>query len=225
MPRPEPRLSVNKLGEYLTCGASRRKRILGDAKYPKNFIAPRYNDFYAVAPQYLASNPFDDDIITAAISEIQNRQQGTEWDEQNKILNVDLLGNLVDITDQLPGEGLSLTPLPNSQDDLVIDSVTVSVRPEILIRGSFRGREVIGALKFYLPKSSPLDEETADYITTTVHQHLSTYPPCSGEIDYRLCLVADVPSRSVYAAPRSFTRRRQDIVAACGEIAARWPSI
>ena len=225
MTRQDPRLSINKLGEYLTCSASRRRRILEDAKRPKDFIAPRYNDFYAIAPQYLASNPLDDGIITAAIAEIQGRQPGTEWDEQNKTLNVDLLGNLIDIPDLLPFEGLTMTALPTSQRDLEISGVTVSVRPEILITGTYRGRDVIGALKLYLPKTYPLDQETADYIATTVHQHLATHPPRNGDIDFRLCFVADIPSRAVFAAPRSFTRRRSDIEAACEEIEARWPTI
>ena len=225
MARPDPRLSINKLGEYLTCGALRRRRILNDAKHPQGFIVPRYNDFYAVASRFLESNPLDAAIIYAAIDEILARAPGTEWDEQNKSLNVDLLTNLVDIPDLLPLEGLRMIAMPNVQNDLEIAGVTVSVRPEILLTGTIRGRDVMGALKLYLPKSYPLDQTTADYITTTVHQHLSTFPQLDAEIDYRLCLVADVPTRTVYAAPRSFTRRRNDIEAACEEIAARWPSI
>ena len=225
MPRPDPRISVNKLGEYLTCSASRRRRILEDAKDPKSFIVPRFNDFYAIATQYLVSNPLNDGIITAAIEKIQSRQPCTDWEEHNKMLNVDLLGNLMDIPDLLPLNGLTMTALPLSQDDLTIAGVAVSVRPEIPIRGSDRGRDVIGALKLHVPKSFSLDDETADYVATTVQQHLATYPPCGGDIDYRLCFVADVPSRAVFAAPRSFTRRRKDIEAACEEIAARWPSL
>lgn len=225
MPRQEPRLSINKLGEYLTCGAARRRRILEDAKHPKDFIAPRYNDFYAVAPLYLQSNPLDESIIAAAINEIQGRQPGSEWEEQNKTLNVDLLTNLIDIPDRLSLNGFTVTAMPNTQNDLDIAGVAVSVRPEILLTGTVRGRNIVGALKLYLPKTFPLDETTADYITTTVHQHLTTNPPQDGEIDYRYCFVADIPSRAVYSAPRSFTRRRSDIEAACDEIATRWASI
>jgi hypothetical protein len=141
------------------------------------------------------------------------------------VLNCDLLGNLLDIPDLLPLDGLTLTALPNSQTDLSISGVAVSVRPEILLRGVHRGQEVIGALKLYLPKTYPLTAATADYITTTIHQHLTTYPPAPIPVDYRLCFVADVSARTVFAAPRSYTRRRSDIVAACEEIAVRWPKI
>lgn len=42
--RERPRISVNKLGEYLTePNPSRRRRILLDQKEPKDFILPYYD--------------------------------------------------------------------------------------------------------------------------------------------------------------------------------------
>ena len=87
----------------------------------------------------------------------------------------------------------------------------MSVRPEILLTGTVRGRDVMGAIKLYIPKTYPLDLQAADYITTTIHQHLTTYPPRNAEIDYRLCFVADMPSRTVFTAPRSFTSASETV--------------
>lgn len=223
--RESPRISVNKLGEYLTCNATRRRRIIADAKRPKDFIVPRFNDFYAVALRYLTSSPFDDRIVEAAVAELHNREPGSEWEEQNKGIVLDLLGNLLDVADLLPVENVTYTELPNSQADLEIAGVSVSVRPELQIVAEAKGVRTLGALKLYLPKTFPLDEESGAFVATTVHQHICAYPPVDLEVDHRLCLVADVPSRTVYAAPRSFTRRRNEIAVACEEIAARWPAV
>lgn len=223
--RIDPRLSVNKLGEYLTCTAIRRRRILLDAKRPKNFMGPRYNDFYAFAPQYLVSNPLDPDIINNAIDEIQGRQFSTPWDEQNKPLNIDLLTSMLDIPDLLPLEGLTLTALPKDQQHLIIGGVTISVRPEILLTGTHRGREIMGAIKLYLPKTYSLDRATGEYIGTMVHQHLTTFPPQAGIVNRQFCFVVDVPSRAVYTAPGSYIQRRTNVQVACDEICAVWPTI
>ena len=40
----EPRISVNKLAEYMEANSIRRKKIVYDAKYPQKFIVTRYKE-------------------------------------------------------------------------------------------------------------------------------------------------------------------------------------
>jgi hypothetical protein len=223
--RSTPRISVNKLGEYLVAKAGRRRRILEDAKRPPDFIAPRFRDFYEVGPRFLASSPLDDNIVVTAIDSIHSRPVGSEWDEQNKMLNADLLTNLLDIPDLLDIERYSVTELPDAPPTMTIGAVEVSVRPELQLNITQRGRDLNGAIKLYTPKSFPLNQESGDYIATLVHRYC--VQTCAGkdEVDYRHCYVVDVPSREVFTAPRSYSRRMSDIEAACLEIAALWPQI
>ena len=223
--RTTPRISVNKLGEYLVAKAGRRRRILEDAKRPPDFIAPRYRDFYETAPRFLASSPLDDNIVASAIDSIHSRPVGSEWDEQNKILNTDLLTNLLDIPDLLDMERYTVTELPDASARMTIGEVEVSVRPEVRLRITQRGRELGGAIKLYTPKSFPLNQESGDYIATLVHRYSAQNDIGDHEVDYRHCYVVDVPSREVFTAPRSYSRRMSDIEAACLEIAAVWPQI
>ncbi len=223
--RTLPRISVNKLGEYLVAKASRRRRILEDAKRPPDFIAPRYRDFYDAGPRFLASSTLDDNIIATAIDSIQSRPVGSEWDEQNKVLNTDLLTNLLDIPDLLDIERYEVEELPDAPITMTIGEVEVSVRPELHLRITQRGRELSGAIKLYTPKSFPLNQESGDYIATLVHRYCAQADIGGVEVDYRHCYVVDVPAREVYTAPRSYSRRMSDIEAACLEIAALWPQI
>jgi hypothetical protein len=223
--RPSPRISVNKLGEYLVAKAARRRRILEDAKRPPDFIAPRYRDFYEAAPRYLSSSPLDDNIIATSIDSIQSKPVGSEWDEQNKVLNTDLLTNLLDIPDLLEVERYTVVELPEAPLTMTIGAVEVSVRPELQLTFTLRGRDLAGAIKLYTPKSFPLNQESGDYISTMVHRYCAQTYVGDFEVDYRHCYVVDVPSKEVYTAPRSYSRRMSDIEAACHEIAVLWPQI
>lgn len=223
--RQLPRISVNKLGEYLVVKAGRRRRILEDAKRPLDFIASRYRDFYDVGPRFLSSSPLDDAIIVDRLEAIQARPTKTEWEEQNKVLNSDLLTNLLDIPDLIDINRYTITELPDAPPTITIGAVEVSVRPELLLRITQRGRELAGAIKLYTPKSFPLNQESGDYIATLVHCYCSQSTSIQNEIDYRHCYVIDVSSREIYTAPRSYSRRMADIEAACLEIAAQWPLI
>jgi hypothetical protein len=44
-------------------------------------------------------------------------------------------------------------------------------------------------------------------------------------VDFRDCLIVDVFGKLVFAAPRTYRRRWQEIEAACQEIALVWPTI
>lgn len=223
--RELPRISVNKLGEYLVAKPARRRRILEDAKRPPDFIAPRYRDFYEVAPNYLSSNPLDDEIVVSAIENIQSRPVGSEWDEQNRVLNCDLLTNLLDVPDLIDIDRYSVSALPHAPDTMLVSGVEISVRPEMQLVYSSRGRELHGAIKLYTPKSFPLSQESGDYISTLVHRYCAQSGIGADQMDYRHCHVIDVPAREVFTAPRSFTRRMADVEAACLEITALWCAV
>lgn len=223
--RQLPRISVNKLGEYLIAKASRRRRILEDAKRPLPFIPSRYRDFYEAGPKFLSSSPLNDAIIVDWIETIQSRAVGSARDEQNKNLNIDLLTNLLDIPDRIELERYKVTKLPDTSMTMKIGAVEVSIRPELLLEITQQGKVLTGAIKLYTSKSFPLNQESGDYIATLIHRYCAQSNTIMGDTDYRHCHVVDVPTRTVYTAPRSYSRRMADIEAACLEIAVQWPQI
>jgi len=45
MPKTKkPKVSANKLGEYMSASPSRRNEIVKNQKYPKGYVVTRYND-------------------------------------------------------------------------------------------------------------------------------------------------------------------------------------
>lgn len=53
-PKP-PRLSANKLGEYMSVGPTRRRAIIYDAKFPSDAIRPFYSQAGEAISQFIAS--------------------------------------------------------------------------------------------------------------------------------------------------------------------------
>lgn len=63
--RAVPRISLNKLGEYMNASASRRKRIIAEQREPKTFIVARYTDAMDVICDYFQDDSRDDEILQA----------------------------------------------------------------------------------------------------------------------------------------------------------------
>ncbi|MCP4133685.1 MAG: hypothetical protein GY754_22140 [bacterium] len=223
----EPRISLNKLGEYLVTRVLRRQRILKDQKYPKGFIVSRYNEVERIVCHFLASGATDDEMILNAIDDFIHRRPGSDWEYQNQELSAEALTHFLDLVDGINLRGLTVTEKPTvEQNSLFIEGVQVSVRPELVLHGTDKqGVEFSGGIKLYFSKHNPLEEKSAGYVSSLLHEFLRVneeYFPAPG---YKHCLVVDVFAGKIYSAPRSYIRRLGEIKAACHEIAAVWASL
>jgi hypothetical protein len=220
--RRAPRISVNKLGEYMTATPLRRRRIVQDQKRPKGFILPRYNEAQDAITKYLADGKQDASLLLSEIERLNLAPSATEWESSRKRLACEAMQSFLEMADVIDLEGLRATQGGNDQPRLSIGGLEVSVRPEILLSGTDRhGRPTAGALKLYFSKTNPLTQDSADYISTTVHAFVEAHmQPTYAEP--RHCRVIDVLGQKVFTAPRASARRRSDLAAACEEIARAW---
>jgi hypothetical protein len=220
--RRAPRISVNKLGEYMTATPLRRRRIVRDQKQPKGFILPRYNEAQDAIRKYLSGRKQDAGLLLSEIERLSEAPSATEWESSRKRLASEAMQSFLEMADEIDLDGLRATLGGNDQPRLSIGGLEVSVRPEILLTGIDRhGRPTAGALKLYFSKTSPLTEDSAAYIATAVHAFVEAHMrPAHAEP--RNCRVIDVFGQRVYTAPRASARRRSDLAAACEEIARAW---
>lgn len=228
MPREDPRISITKLGEYLTTNPLQRQRILEDQKRPPAFQVARYTFAQNSIVRFLSDGANNETLIVGAIDETDRQVPTTDWDAQRWALCGEALEAFLNgYSGLLTLDGLSITPGDQAGDSILVHGVEISVRPEVILRGrDRRGNALIGAMKIYLSKNNPLGQEAGEYVATVVHRHAEELLKADGEtVALKLCLVYDVFARALYTAPRSFQRRRQHIEAACQEIAARWPTI
>lgn len=218
---PEPRISLNKLGEYLTATPSRRKRIILDQQDPKPFITTRYSDARTEILQFLASGMTDDSSLVAASKRLRLDNSGTEFSCLDRVASAEAIENFLETTDQIDLGDLVVIPVENSASETMqIGSVSVSIRPDAYLKDPMTGK-IKGAIKLHFPKTTPLSKLAAEYVGAAIKVFLQQEKNSSA-VDYRKCYVIDVSTRTVTAAPKSHVRKMNDITAACEEIDARW---
>lgn len=223
-PRTSPRISVNKLGEYLLANPVRRRRIISDQKYPADFIVARYRDAVDPIVRFLSSDSRDEQIISEAIDRLASRPVATDWQDQDRALSIEALESFLSCADQLPADGVAYSAGDADPERLTFAGVEVSVRPELLLTRSTPNGAQVGAFKIYVVKSFALTDDSAPYIGAVLQQFATDHLTPRGMPDYRLCGVLDVFTGRVFMAPRAYRNRLSHVEAACEEIARAWPT-
>ena len=218
-----PRISVNKLGEYLVVGPGRRHKILHDAKFPSDFIRPIYRTATDVISSFIAGGLSDIAALERAMEALGNESPNTVWDQRRINSNIDALETFSNMIDAIDLRGAAAQLGPHQSDHLTRSGVAVSVRPEIILRGTRRGQPVVGGLKLHFPKANPLGAQAASFVSAALAAHLQETQ--SDAVDPTLCSVVDVSSAAFFAGPSATRQRLRAVDDGCAEIAARWPTI
>src|SRR5690606_3156557 len=94
---------------------------------------------------------------------------------------------------------------------------------DVVLRGTYRGKNVVGALKFHFSKSNTLTNDAGLNVATVMLQYVETYLLTTGDVaSARHCAVLDVFTKSWHRAPTAFRVRRNTVAAACQEVALWW---
>lgn len=223
-PRTDPRISINKLAEYLKASPARRQSIVRDQKYPSPIRAPYYNEAEsAVRPFFERNKSYS--VIEEAMLDLGQRAPETILKAQMASNCLDALAAFADTgLDQI--DGFDSVVLPRAhQPRLAFGDVEVSVRPEVLLRRGQGSGASVGLLKLYFSKGDPLSDDTASFVATACCEYLTQHLSGHGKPDLKSVLVLDVLAKKFFFAPRATKQRLKDITAACGEISAVWKAI
>jgi hypothetical protein len=233
--RKEPRISVNKLGEYLTATPARRRRIVHDAKYPSTFMVMRYTAAENAIADWICSGCTDDLMLAQAMATLGAAEPGSQFSRVRRDCCLQALDRAGELRDRLnlPTNRVSYVR-SNASIPVEFDKVAVSIRPEVLIytRGNDQTGDNdesvrrLGGIKLYLAKQHPLDQRSADTITTLLWQSLLIRSAQELlPLDLEQIKVVDVFAGEVFTLPKARKQRLKDIAAACSEIQDRWPAI
>jgi hypothetical protein len=121
---------------------------------------------------------------------------------------------------------------PAEQGRLQVAEVEISVRADLLVHGSARGQDQIGAAVLRMTQDDA-DSEAARskrrdmglYVATLARLHVDQNIPSNRTVANRLCMSIDVQHGEVFQAPAANTRRMNDVENACRFIAALWPQM
>ena len=220
-----PRISANKLGEYMVATASRRRAIVKDQKRPPAIVVARYRQADEPVMEFFKKG--DIDILHAAAGRLRSTAGATQWSQSDLQSTAEALEAVGRMKDVLLAPGLRFAEPQSQPKKLTFGGVQVSVQPDLLVFGEHAGRPAMGALKLHYIKNdeSALTTKGAEYVATLLHQWTLQYGPGGHVAVPKLSRSVDVFRAATTQAPTSQTRRMADVHAACEEIAARWGSV
>lgn len=216
--REEPRISVNKLSEYITAFPSRRKTIIKQQKRPPSFIVPYYKSAEEVVIDYLTNNINSEDWLDNRIQQLSDKVVSSDWDETRRNVCIDALDSFVEFAKDLDFGDLRCVNGETDSPKLLISEVLVSVRPELYLINS--NKEIKGCIKLVFGKSrGEIAKNEAEYTGVCLQRWLYEQKNISNSTS---CFVLDIFGQNSYTAPKAYKKRMNDIEAACEEIARAW---
>lgn len=128
--------------------------------------------------------------------------------------------------------GFDFHAAPQRQGPLLLGGVEVSVHADLLVHGTSRDQEQIGAAVLRMTQSDTESEAAIAkrenmgfYVATLARLHLEQNIQSNRTPANRLCLSIDVQHGEAFTCPNSNARRRNDLENACRFIAAMWSGI
>ncbi len=221
-----PRISVNKLAEYIVSKGGRQRQILRDQKFPTDYKGSYYRESEEAISACLKDNLEDLSHLDRAW-QILNQSESDKIGTQRRMnSNMDAIESFEAMLDQIDFMGATLSLGSHAPQKLKIHNVAVSVRPEVILRGNGKsGKKLVGGLKLHFPKTFSLSEDAAGYVSAILQEYFRTCFAAEGEAYGPYCFVLDVGSKKVHPGVKSTTARMKDVAAECQNIAALWPSI
>lgn len=220
--RMQPRMSLNKLGEYLTATKpGRRRSIIRAQRKPKDFIVARYADAERAIKRFITAPTPDADILRRAAASLSAMADGESWSGKNAGLCTKALMRFMSIADDIPTNGYIAKKGDNYVPKFRVEGVDISVRPEILLTDPDTGA-VTGAIKLYLVQDPHLSDDALTFVSTVLYRYLAEHLSSENAVDHRNCFVVDVFAGRIFQAPKTFKRNMGHVRAACNEIATIW---
>lgn len=170
--RTSPRISVAKLGEYLTATPRRRRAIIRAQHKPSDSIIARSHDARSAVVRFL-TNQIGEEGLMAERERIRAVSTGSEWARNDRRLSADAVDRFLDIADRVvvgdrPRSG---TDVPNS---IEIARVRLSVRPDVIFMETKDSATRHGCIKLVFTRAVPISSDVGAYIGTALAEAAET---------------------------------------------------
>ncbi len=228
--RSSPRISANDLAQFMVSSDTARLAIVRRAKNPIKPPIIRYRDVRQPICIYLAdSNRRLNPLLATEELLVQRASDSSvsalrQDDARNSIEVLHAIQRMSNVLGNF-----DFSPAPNTQAKLTLAGVEVSVRADLLVLASNRGKEQFGAAVLRMTQDDADTDmarnrrrEMGLHVATLARLHADQNLPSNRQAANRLCMSIDIQHGEVFQAPDSNTRRMNDIESACRFIAALW---
>ena len=219
--REEPRISINKLAEYLISSPRKRNTIVKNQKRPPTFKTYYYQPSQDAIVEFLSTQPSDFSIIADAITKLKSTTIDSDYQSHRVSTNINALKFFIDTyEDTLKLDADRVEEGEFNPPKLTVSNVDISVRPELITYTS----NSVGAIKLYFKKNDPLKSTPGKYAATALHRWIEeNYSSGIWTVPKDEVKIYDVFSAKTISAPSAHINREKDISAACKEIQYMWP--
>jgi len=222
--RTEPRFSVNKLAEYMTAPARRRRRLILDQIRLVVYKVGYYTRARSALTRFICDPSWTTEHLKRHATRLRDRAGEPNvdpFDAKCLRYSARAIEAFVPIAGEFRYEDAIAVPGARRDSSLPIAGVKVSVAPDVSVIAPGTERR-IGAVKFHFGVTYSLDQKARQYAATILYSFIETN---GGTPNRTLCDSVDVFNATYESAPRATKNRLQDVEAACEEIADRWPGL
>lgn len=227
MANTTPKMTVNKLGEFLTANPARQRRILEQLKYPKEnkFSSSSYSEAREAIKNYFLSG-FDEQVILNCISDLEGKEATSDYQMGMISSSIEALECILDSQEISRFNDAEFLPYGGSNNKMNIKGVEVSIYPDLMLKTQSRNVEYLGGLKIHLSKSGTLSEMGAKYVAVMLYSFIEQNELQAGlKIRPDNCVSFDVFTDLLMPCPNGVKMRWNEIESGCLNIMAIWDSI
>ena len=220
-----PRISINKLAEFMLAKGARKRQILKDQKFP-SFKGIYYREASEAVGSCVASGLENVAVVTNQISVLEQMSSDKIGTQRRIAANLDALEAFLGMLDSVVFSGAEPRLGATSAPLLTVHGIDISVRPEVILAGKAKSKEpLIGAMKIHFPRTFSLNTDSAGYVSAVTQEWCKVHLYDQGQSFGAYCSVIDVGSKTVFPGVKATVARMKDVEAECQNIAALWPSI
>jgi hypothetical protein len=220
-----PRLSDNKLADYMAASEQARRGILRSCKYQAITAVIQHADARRIVAESIVNGNVDIAKLNEEIAAYEGKITDTDFEEEVKQHNLDYIKSVVSMA-PIAIKGAEFVRC-KSQKKIDFNGTEISFFPDVLVaRTNKRNNRKIGAVNLRYSKSARLSEQTAAWQSALMFGVLKDEPfEEESSPELALCQTLDGFNGKVYEAPTNSVYMYKEMQAACAGIAQQWNNI
>lgn len=216
-----PRISLNPLGEFPFVSDAKKVEILTDQRFGNEIKAPYYHSASCATVRAYRGAQFDPVAIQLEIEKLRRVAPRSEQHAAKLENNIEMLARFLKLKGEVVPPAGAHTPIRRSAN-LVLDGVTVSVRPEFITTDPRTG--LFSLTKFRFSKSK-VSADASEIILLVLFKYGQQLNVPGYHLDPSATRLVDVHSGNIIFAHTLPRVRETQLQSALREIRALWPTL
>ena len=215
-------ISVNQFAEFSSGTLATKKRILKQQVTPNKFLLPWYQTARGAMKRYFKnvnnSTPLDD-----AIEILMTRDADSKRKQIDKRVSIEALNELKSFAFPLLLRNIEFEIIKPAIKNVFINNVSIIVAPDVVLKATYNGEVIYGAIKIHICKTKPFDESQSVYVASLIRKYLEkAIPNGEGKVLPELCLCLDIFGGRITPASTKSSKLNSDIRTICEELKSLW---